>query len=519
MVAPMPTLTPAQPQQAMQPQYVHTDADRERFKRIEAAWQAYDGDLPRPTYTDARRSKRQCNSRIAVVAIVDRGVDFLFGKELEIAVEDAAPDEAQNSLDTTWGRKEQRIPKLQDLAMNGAMAGRAFLRIKPMGKAQNKTYRLVIPDPATISVLTDPQDCETVLLFCTEYSTMQEIDGKMSKVMYREEISRIDPDDDGDDGDPFADTDATWQIQHWTSVGDKGAWTPAGEPIDWPYPFPPLFSCKNFPMPNSFWGKPDITPDIIGMNNSLNLVQSSVNRIEKLFGSPVLWGVGMGQSNTDLAPGKIIGLGTLEGKIVATALPSDTANAMLFADNLRSDIDEQSSVPGVATGRIKDLPRGTMSGVALELLFMALLKKTDKKRMLYGELIIDVCKALFVLAGMSGDIDVELAWQNPLPEDDLPAIQAAIASLELGVSKTTGLRNLGIDPDEEYALTQMEAQRQLNDYARGQALPPTGMTAPVPGASIPSAEIGAPALPGQKYPVPPPATTSATPAPPTGGQA
>ena len=135
-------------------------------------------------------------------------------------------------------------------------------------------------------------------------------------------------------------------------------------------------------MPNSFWGKPDITPDIIGMNNSLNLVQSSVNRIEKLFGSPVLWGVGMGQSNTDLAPGKIIGLGTLEGKIVATALPSDTANAMLFADNLRSDIDEQSSVPGVATGRIKDLPRGTMSGVALELLFMALLKKTDKKRML-----------------------------------------------------------------------------------------------------------------------------------------
>ena len=243
MVAPTPTLQPAHARYAMQPQYVHTDEDRQRFKRIEAAWQAYDGDLPKPlTPMPGEADDNVMSNRC--VAIVDRGVDFLFGKELEIAVEDAAPDEAQELLDTTWGRKEQRIPKLQDLAMNGAMAGRAFLRIKPMGKAQNKTYRLVIPDPATISVLTDPQDCETVLLFCTEYATMQEIDGKMSKVMYREEISRIDPDDDGDDGDPFADTDATWQIQHWSRVGDKGAWTPAGDPIDWPYPFPPLFSCK-----------------------------------------------------------------------------------------------------------------------------------------------------------------------------------------------------------------------------------------------------------------------------------
>ena len=427
--------------------------------------------------------------------------------------EDAAPDDAQTLIDTTWGRKEKRIPLLLDLEMNGAMAGRAFLRIQPQKKP--KTYRLIPVDPATVSVLTAPQDCETVLIFCTEYATTQEIDGKMSKVMYREEISRIDPDDDGDDGDPFADVDATWQIQHWSRVGDKGAWTPAGEPILWDYPFPPLFSCKNLPRPNSFWGTPDVTSSIIGMNTALNLNQSSINRLEKLFGGPILYANGAGQGNIDLAPGKIIGLGTVEGKITAVALPTDTANAMTFGGDIRSNIDEQSGVPGVAIGRIKDMPHGTMSGIAIELLFQPLIKKTDKKRCLYGELIIDVCKALFVLAGMSGDIDVTLNWQSALPSDDLQSVQAAIAKKEIGISDTTLQQEIGYDPIEQANLRQVEDAAKLKNYANGVGLQPTD-----PAAAIGPAQVGAPALPGQKYPVPPPATASATPAPqPTGGQA
>jgi Phage portal protein, SPP1 Gp6-like len=510
MVAPTSTLTPPALSQAQpaQPQYIHSNADRARQKAIEKAWQAYDGDLPDPLNPMPNEADDNVKSN-RCVAIVDRGVDFLFGKELEIAVEDDAPDEAQTLIDATWGRKETRIPLLQDLAMNGAMAGRAFLRILPMGKPPQRTYRLIAVDPSTVSVQTDPQDCETVKLFCTEYTSEEQVNGRTQNVTYREEITRIDPDDDGDDGNPFADVDATWSIQHWTRIGDnlKSPWQPAGEPITWAYPFPPLFSCKNLPRPNSFWGKADITPDIIGLNNALNLVQSSVNRIEKLFGSPILYATGFGQSIIDLMPGKVIGVPP-DGKIVAVNLPSDTTNAMTFAMNLRSDIDEQSSVPGVATGRIVDLPRGTMSGIALELLFQPLLKKTEKKRMAYGKLLIDVCKALFVLAGMSGDLDVELAWQSPLPEDDLPAIQAAIASLELGVSKTTGLRNLGMDPDEEFALTQMEAQRTVTNYTQGVGLPPTTQ-----GASLlPPGVPGAPVLPGQVYPPPPVAAAPVAPA-------
>src|SRR5258708_938913 len=337
--------------------------------------------------------------------IVDRGVDFLFGEEIEISVEEDGPQEAQDFLDSVWGRKEARIPLLQKHAMNGAIAGQAFIRIVP---GPQKSYRLVAVDPSTVFVKTAPQDCETVLLYCIQYSTNEKQNGRPVQVFYREEIARIDPSSDDhqeyEDADAEGiDTDVTWSIQHWTQIGYAGmqpkttGWTPAGEPIIWPYPFPPLFSNQNLPRPNDYWGYADITPDLIGVNNSLNLVQSCINRIQKIYGGPILYAPGTGNASITIEPGKIIQLPLPENKIESVHIHSDVANALLFAENLRSDIDEQSSVPGVATGRIAAMPRGQLSGIAIELLFMPLLKKTLKKRCSYVKLIMPVRTTLLFL--------------------------------------------------------------------------------------------------------------------------
>lgn len=467
------------------PVYEITDADKARVQAIADAWTAYYGQLKKPLQTLAGQPDDNVLTN-RMQQIVDRGVDFLFGKELQISCEEGAPQEAQQLLDDTWGRKEQRIPLLQKLAMNGAMAGQAFLRIVP---EPDNTFRLVVVDPATVFVQTAPQDCDTVLLYCIEYCNDTKIDGRPSRIYYREEMSRVDPDQDGDGGDPFADTDATWLIQHWSRVGDRGKWTPAGEPIIWPYPFPPLFGCQNLPRPNDPWGIPDITPDLIGVNEALNLVQSNTNRILKLYGSPILYATGTGESVIDIKPGKIIGLPLSESKIVAVTLASDVANALAFAGNLRSDIDEQSAVPGVATGRIADMPRGQISGVALELLFMPLVLKTEKKRCLFGELILDVCTALFILKGMNADIQVSLPWQDPLPHDSLQDAQAALAKKQLSISDTTLQRELGYDPEEEQALSQEEDAQKLTMFSRGQGMPP---------ASPDQQQPGQPPQPGQQ---------------------
>jgi len=502
MIAP-PTLTQPPPQQtsvptrAVQPVYTLTDDDRARAKAIAFAWKAYEGCLdkplvPLPGDPDDNVLSNRCQQ------IVDRGVDFLFGKELEIALADAAPDTAQSLIDTAWGRKETRIPLLQDLAMNGAMAGRAFLRIMPNKDATK--FRLITVDPAIVSVQHAPQDCETVLLYHLEYSVKEPINGTPQTVCYCEEIARVDPDGNARRGQP--DDDDTWMVNHWTRLGERGDWTPdAGGAYAWPYPFAPLFSCKNLPKPNSFWGMPDLTNDLIGLNIALNLVQSNINRTEKLYGNPILYSNGEGEGVLDVKPGRIAALSET-GKITAVPIPTDVANALAFAANLRSDIDEQSAVPGVATGRISDMPRGNLSGIAIELLFMPITKKTDKKRNLYGELLIDVTNALLVLGGIDADIDMTLAWQSPLPHDDLPSVQSAIAKKELSISNTTLQRELGYDPEEELALSQSEQEQQLVAYSRGAGLPPA-----VPGV---------PPLPEQT-PQPPAAAPGAD-VPPQGGQ-
>src|SRR5258708_4600706 len=489
----MQTMLPPSPTQQMQPTYEISDADRARLERIASAWKAYEGNLEAPLKKMAGEPDDNVMSN-RCQPIVDRGVDFLFGKEIEISVEENAPQEAQDILDKIWGRKEARIPLLQKLGMNGAVAGQAFLRIVP---GKDGSFRLVVVDPSTVFVKTAPQDCETVLLYCIQYSTNEKQNGRPVQVFYREEITRLDP--ESDDTQEYEDTDAegydadvTWQIQHWTQIGYAGmqpkttGWTPAGSPIPWPYPFPPLFSCQNLPRPNDFWGCADITPDLIGINNSLNLVQSCINRIEKIYGGPILYAPGTGNASIAIQPGQIIQLPLVENKIEAVHIHTDVANALLFAENLRSDIDEQSSVPGVATGRISTMPRGNLSGIAIELLFMPLLKKTEKKECGYGKLIIDTSKALFVLNKLSGDIDLSITWESPIPHDYLPAVQPAIANLDIGVSKADLHRELGYDPEEQAKLKQIEDRLALETQQ----------------AMLPPEVPGTPALPGQQKPAP-----------------
>lgn len=478
MTQTMQPATSSGAQQQGMPTYEITGDDKKRQEKIEQAWKAYKGDLDKPLQKmPGQPDDNVLSNRIKPV--VRMGIGFLFGKEIEISVEEGAPQEAQDFLNDVWGRKERRIPLLQKLAMNGGVSGQAFLRIVPDNKGD---YRLITIDPATVFMETAPQDCETVLCFCIQYSQSEKINGQPKTVYYREEIMRVDPNSDEneeyeDENAEGIDDDVTWQIQHWTAVANPGTtpkqlnWIPAGEPISWDYPFPPIFHCQNMIIPNDPWGEPDIEVDLIGMNEALNLTLSSTNRIEKIYADPWVWGSGLAESVIDKQPGRVT-IVPPEAKLEAVNIVSDVPNALAFSDDLRSDMDEMTRVPGVATGRLKDMPRGNVSGIALELLFMSLLMKTEEKRCLYGELIIEVSKALLVLNNMSEDIDITLAWQNPLPSDNLQAAQYSLILKQLGISNTTIQRNLGFDPEEEAALSQAEDEQALLKFSRGQGMPP-----------------------------------------------
>jgi hypothetical protein len=462
----------------VQPAYEVSADEKKRQQIIADAWKAYHGQLdkplvPMPGEPDDNVMSNRCQP------IVDRGVDFLFGKPLGITIEEGGPDEAQQALEDTWDKNEARLPLLQKLAMSGAVAGQAYLRIMPDNKGN---FRLIVVDPQTVFVQTAPQDCETALLYCIEYSIMQKIDGQPKTVFYHEEIMRIDPDGNASNGMP--DDDDTWTVQHWTRVGDRGPWAPAGDVIAWPYNFAPLFSNQNMPYPHSFYGVPDVTPDLIQANNSLNFVQRNISRVNKLYGQPIIWTTGMAESSIMLQPGRAVGLPP-NATMGAVPITSDMLNALAFAADLRSDMDEQSAVPAVALGRMKDLVKGQISGVTMELMFMPLLEKTEKKRCLYGKLILDVSKALLILGGFSADIELSLQWQSPLPNDDLASVQAALAKQQLGVSNGTLIDELGYNPDQETDRNDAENAKAMTNFSRGTGMPPQQ-----------------PAVPGQEEPQP-----------------
>lgn len=476
------TMTPSV--QAGQPVYSISDDDKKRQLAIQNAWLAYHGDLEPPL----EKMENQANDNVLsnrCKAVVRRGAAFLFGKEVEITCEKGGPQEAQDLLDTTWGIKEQRIPLLLRLAMNGAMSGCAFLRIVPGRK--RGMYRLVEIDPSIVFVQTAAQDCQTVVLFCLEYSVTVTQNNQPTKVFYREEIARIDPlynDDNQEDALASAiNEDVTWSIQHWTRIGEKGLWTAAGSPIIWPHVFAPIFHCQNLTLPNDTWGEPDIAADLIQLNNALNLTLSNANRDGKMNAAPIIYATGTGEQIIDVQPGKIIGLPLTESKIIAVPINAAIPDLLAIAADFRSDIDELTGVPGVATGRMKDLPRGNVAGIVIQLMHSPLLNKTEEKRCTYGKLILDASQALLALNGMDPTIKITLAWQNPLPEDALLSAQSAQAQQLAGVSVATSLRGIGFDPEEEEVLNQEEAAEKL---AAQQALPLTNPVIP-----------GQPVQPGQ----------------------
>src|SRR5258707_6962042 len=143
-------------------------------------------------------------------------------------------------------------------------------------------------------------------------------------------------------------------------------------------------------------------------------------------------------------------------------------------------MDEQRRVPAVAFGRETTLPRGNISGVALDVLFQPLIEKTIQKQRLYGKLIREVTRAALVLAGRVSIANytkykVTLHWQDLLPMDDLAAAQTGQITEQLGVSKDTVITRLGFDAKAEARKKAAEQQAALQLQLQQQQMAAQGM--------------------------------------------
>lgn len=424
---------------------VQDAADHERQQLMAKSLCYYDGDEPREILKVKRGEPDDNVSINYSEAIVEKGVSFLFGDELDIEIGGEGDETGEALLDEVWP-EDDRHADLIDLGTNGGIFGHAWLKIV----LENNKPTVCILDPLNMSAQWDPKNYKKVLRYRNQYNTTDE-QGK--PIIWREDTEPDGP---------------NWIIREFYSRPDSAIWVPAGE-TPWPYPFAPVFECKNLPKPNEFYGRADLSKYVLALIYYIARVDSLVNKIIRVHASPKPVARGMRPQDLKVGTDETLFLPAMENELKLLEMTGDLLGAMAFRKQLREALSEVSHVPEVATGKLENV--GQLSGLALKILYGPLVDQTSKKRRLYGKLIKNLVRGLLAISGKP-EQDVRINWPNVLPGDEKAATDTAIAKKQIGVSEDTLMRELGYDPDNEREKKKLDqedmASTMLGAFEKGQ---------------------------------------------------
>lgn len=422
--------------------------EQKRQERYKIAWKAYHGDTPpvlRNTLTDP---KGQDNTVITYAqVIVDTVVAWLFGAEPQFNLDDQPGRNDQEAyLDQVWEANRKQLT-LQKLCMNGSVCGHSYMKINPR---TGDVPRLIVLDPANVTVRWDQEDIDTVWSYKIQWRAL---DRTTRKEIFRRQLI------EANEGR------ASWTVTDQESTSDFGGWKQTGQ-IIWKYPWPPIIDTQHLPLPNEYYGQPDLTLGVLDLGASVNFSFSNNNRIERIHGHPQTWGRGFGQQNVDKDPDKIVILPGADSELHNLEMTSDHAFAFGNLDRKVEAMFRLAAVPLLAIGDVKGVTQ--LSGVALTLYFRPLLQKIEKLRLTYGHFLIELNRRLLELGGYGPGHICQIQWPELLPSDPLQERQALVIDNELGASKQTILEKLGYDAEQEAERRATEQEAAMARFDRGQ---------------------------------------------------
>lgn len=430
-------------------------AERERQVRIGKAWDAYHGRHPQPLRVKPGRPDDNVILNFARL-VVDKGASFLFGSELGFEVDGQGKSDIDTWLSQAWDAN-RRMTTLHRLALNGGIAGSAFVRILP----RQPYPRLVVLDPACVTVRWRADDFEEVISYTIQWHGVDPATAR--PVAYRQVISHEHPEA------------PAWLIQEQESRGDAASWVTTAETV-WPYAWAPILHCQNLPCPNEWWGISDLEEDLLGANRALNFVLSNLARIIRYHAHPKTWGSGFQASELKIGVDETIVLPSPDASLQNLEMVSDLTSSLELYKRLKEAFHELARVPEIATGKVEDV--GALSGIALEILYQSLIEKTATKRLLYGELLQAVSVRMLEISGRGEAHTIGLHWPAVLPTDRKGEAETAVIHHDLGASRDTLLTRLGFDPQAEAEKRAEEAQadrelgdRLLKQFDRGETDP------------------------------------------------
>ena len=442
------------------------DASREDEKRladVNRRWETYYGKIAKPL--KVKPGQVDDNLRLNFAGgVVNEGVAFLFGQDIDFVVganstlgeSEGNPHQAADDwLESCW-KQNKGMTLLQELAINGGVSGHAYLKVVEPGTVQNQGQypRLVLVDPATISALWDPHDYKAVLKWTIQWHGVDPDTGR--PVAYRQLITK-------DAGG------ASWTIVDQHSDERSSVWT-TDDTAAWPYAWPPVFHCQNLPAPNQFYGMADLEDDVIEAAAAINFTASNIGRILRFHAHPKTWGSGFQAAQLDVAVDGTIILPSKDAALQNLEMESDLGSSLEFYKRMLEAFYAVSRTPEITTGNVGE-GLGTLSGLALQVLYGPLLRKNNTKQRLYGDMLCELSSRLLEMSGRGEGLDVSIAWPNPLPSDPQAERLALQTDTQMGVaSKATVAEKLGYNwklEDDRIQQETKDAQARMPKPAPG----------------------------------------------------
>jgi hypothetical protein len=151
---------------------------------------------------------------------------------------------------------------------------------------------------------------------------------------------------------------------------------------------------------------------------------------------------------SELDPGDIIITDNPDAKLTALEAFGDQEGGARLWQGIIEGLYAETGTPLITPSTIQGM--GTMTGIAIKMLYAKQQRKTVRKQHLHGVALRGLISEIMEILGHSvAASDVIISWPDTLPVNELEAAQVAQIKASLGYSSATLIRDTGGNPETE----------------------------------------------------------------------
>jgi hypothetical protein len=396
--------------------------------------------------------------------IVGRIVSQMFGKGIKLDFDGETETPQEQYVERLLDANKQEV-LFHRCAVSASEAGTGYMLILPSGVVgeDGVTYpRLQLLDPALVRMETAPEDYEMVIRYVITYKFV-DADGK--EKARKRVVEAGEPDEAG--------TVNNWTVTDYIQSGYNASWDKVSEEV-WPYLFPPVIHWQNLPSVASAQGEPDVSANMIEMQNRINFIASNISKIIRLFAHPQRYAKMAGNmtKRMEVGPDEMPNFTDERGGIYQLEAIGDLASSLAFFNKLERAMFNMARVVDLSSYEDKI---GSLTNFGLRVLYQDNLSLIGTKREIFGDMLEELARRLQIIAGMQ-PVECHVIWPDFLPVNEIEAAAAQQFDLTNGLaSKQTIARERGRDWDGELARIADEKAGEdnlgaalLNAFNRGQ---------------------------------------------------